>query len=284
MEKERMKKKTQYTFILVFLLSLSFSIVSAQKKITILATNDTHSRIEPLPDTDKNYPSMGGTEARSAFINKIRKEKRNVLLFDAGDFVQGTPYFNLFHGRVEAQVMNLMKYDAGTLGNHEFDYGIDTLKMVIDKLDYPIVCCNYDFSGTSLRGKIKPYVILKKYGLKIGVLGIGVDPEGLIQKDKYEGMVFMPVVSTVNKYTELLKNKEKCDLIICLSHIGYTEDIKLAEQSRYIDIIIGGHSHTFMEKPDIRKDMDGKNVTIFQTGKNGVYINKFEVELDKKKK
>lgn len=277
-----MEKKLIY--IICFLLSIGIYDLTAQKKIVILATNDTHSRIEPLPQTDKSNPGMGGVEARSAFISKVRHENPNVLLFDAGDFVQGTPYFNLFHGRVEAQVMNQMKYDAGTIGNHEFDYGLDTLKMIFDKLNYPIVCCNYDFSNTPLNGKVKPYVILKKSGLKIGVIGIGVNPEGLIQKDKYEGMDFLPIVPSVNKYADILHNKEKCDIVICLSHLGYTADIDLAGKSKYIDIIIGGHSHTFMEEPDKRKNEEGKDVLIFQTGKNGLYVNRFDVEFEKKKK
>lgn len=259
-------------------------MANAQKQIVILGTNDTHSRIEPIPDADKKYGGMGGVVAREAFIEEIRKQNQNVLLFDAGDFVQGTPYFNLFHGRVEAQAMNLMKYDAGTLGNHEFDYGLDTLKMIVEKLDFPILNCNYDFSKTVLKNVIKPYVVLKKFGLKIGVLGVGVDPEGLVQKNKYEGMEFKPVISSVNFYAKILKDSKKCDLIVCLSHIGYADDIKLAEQSKNVDIIIGGHSHTYMEKPDIRTNLDGKDVLIFQTGKSGAYVNKIEVELDKVKK
>lgn len=259
-------------------------VVNAQKQIVILGTNDTHSRIEPIPETDKNYGGMGGVVAREAFIKEIRSQNQNVLLFDAGDFVQGTPYFNLFHGRVEAQAMNLMKYDAGTLGNHEFDYGLDTLKMIVKKLNFPILNCNYDFSKTVLKDDIKPYIILKRFGLKIGVLGVGVDPEGLVQKNKYEGMEFKPVVSSVNFYAKILKDSKKCDLVICLSHIGYNDDIKLAEASKNVDIIIGGHSHTYMEKPDMRTNLDGKDVLIFQTGKSGAYVNKIEVELDKVKK
>lgn len=259
-------------------------MVGAQKKIVILGTNDTHSRIEPIPENDRNYGGMGGVVAREAFIDEIRKQNQNVLLFDAGDFVQGTPYFNLFHGRVEAQAMNLMKYDAGTLGNHEFDYGLDTLKMIVKKLNFPILNCNYDFSETVLKDDIKPYVILKRFGLKIGVLGVGVDPEGLIQKNKYEGMVFKPAISSVNFYAKILKDSKKCDLVVCLSHLGYNDDIKLAEQSKNVDIIIGGHSHTYMEKPDMRTNLDGKEVLIFQTGKSGAYVNKIEVELDKIKK
>lgn len=270
----------------IFLLSLLSVglMVNAQKKIVILGTNDTHSRIEPIPDNDKNYGGMGGVVAREVFIEEVRKQNPNVLLFDAGDFVQGTPYFNLFHGRVEAQAMNLMKYDAGTLGNHEFDYGLDTLKMIINKLDFPILNCNYDFSKTVLKTDIKPYIILKRFGLKIGVLAVGVDPEGLVQKNKYEGMEFKPIISSVNFYAKILKESKKCDLIICLSHIGYNDDIKLAEESKNVDIIIGGHSHTYMEEPDIRKNLDGKDILIFQTGKSGAYVNKIEVELDKIKK
>lgn len=270
--------------IVLFALLAGSLTIGAQKKIAILSTNDTHSRIEPLPDSDKEYTGMAGVVAREAFITQMRKQDPNILLFDAGDFVQGTPYFNLFHGRVETQAMNLMKYDAGTLGNHEFDYGLDTLKMIIDRLDFPILNCNYDFSETVLKKSIKPYIILNKSGLRIGVLGVGVNPEGLVQKSKYEGMVFKPIISSVNFYAKILKESKKCDLVICLSHIGYIDDIQLAEQSKNVDLVIGGHSHTYMEKPDIRKNLDGKEVLIFQTGKNGAYINKIEVELDKIKK
>ena len=270
--------------ILLFTLLCAGLVVSAQKKIVILGTNDTHSRIEALPESDKSYGGMGGVVAREAFIAEMRKQNPNVLLFDAGDFVQGTPYFNLFHGRVETQAMNLMKYDAGTLGNHEFDYGLDTLKMIINRLDFPILNCNYDFSRTVLKNDIKPYIVLNRFGLKIGVLGVGVDPEGLVQKNKYDGMEFKPVISSVNFYAKILKDSKKCDLIICLSHVGYNSDIQLAEQSKNVDIIIGGHSHTYMEEPDMRKNLDGKEVMIFQTGKNGAYVNKIEVELDKIKK
>lgn len=268
---------------LYILLGVSLT-VSAQKKIVILHSNDTHSRIEPLPATDKKYPNTAGVVARKAFIDEVRKNNKDVLLFDAGDFVQGTPYFNLFHGRVEAQAMDLMKYDAGTLGNHEFDYGLDTLKMIIEKLDFPIVNCNYDFSATVLKNVVKPYIILKRFGLKVGVVGVGADPEGLIQQDKYEGMVFKPIESNVNYYAKILKEKEKCDMVICLSHVGYTKDISLAEHSRNVDLIIGGHSHTYMEQPDVRKNLDGKDVMIFQTGKNGSFIGRIDVELDKVKK
>jgi 5'-nucleotidase len=257
------------------------------KKLVILHTNDTHSRIEALPATEKQYANRGGVVNRKALVDSIRAVEKNVLLIDAGDFVQGTPYFNLFKGRVETGAMNLLKYDVGTLGNHEFDYGLDTLKNIIRSLRFPIVCCNYDFSKTPLKGMVKPYLILKRFGLKIGIVGVGPNPEGLIQESKYDGMVFKPVIPSVNEYADKLRADEKCDLIICISHIGYTSpeeepnDRTLAGSSGNIDLIIGGHSHTCMEQPDIRKNKDGKDVLIFQVGKSGAFVSKIDVELGK---
>jgi len=278
--------------IVMLLLGVSLGLF-AQKKIVIIHTNDTHSRIEPLPSTDKKYPNTGGVINRKAVIDSIRKTNEYVLLFDAGDFVQGTPYFNLFKGRAETDAMNLMHYDAGTIGNHEFDYGLDTMKLIFERLKYPIVNSNYDFSKTKLTKIVKPYIVLKRFGLKIGVLGVGPRLEGLVQQDKYEGVTFLPVIESVNKYAGILKLKEKCDLIICLSHVGYDDnhasegtdavlDLGIAENSRYVDVIIGGHSHTYMPSPRKVKNKEGNDVLIFQVGKNGTYIGKIDVELKKK--
>jgi len=267
---------------LLLFAGLSFCLTQfAQKKIVILHTNDTHSRIEPLPDTDKYNPGWGGVVNRLAVIDSIRTKNENVLLFDVGDFVQGTPYFNLFKGRVEVEAMNSMRYDAGTIGNHEFDYGLDTLYAIIKGLNFPVVSCNYDFSHTKLNKLVKPYVIVKKFGLKIGVIGVGADPEGLIQKEKYEGMIFRPAIQMVDQYSQKLKKIDNCDLVICLSHLGYSEDIILARQTYCVDIILGGHSHTFMEAPEVVTNRSGNEVTVFQVGKNGVYLGKIEVELNK---
>ncbi|GAB6010642.1 bifunctional metallophosphatase/5'-nucleotidase [Viscerimonas tarda] len=273
----------------ILILCISPGLGAQTKKVVILHTNDTHSRIEPLPASDKLYPNWAGVVNREAIIDSIRQVEENVLLVDAGDIVQGTPYFNLFKGKVETEAMNLMKYDAGTLGNHEFDYGLDTLKSIIKRLQRPIVCCNYDFSQTPLKGLVKPYLIMNRFGLKIGIIGVGPDPEGLIQQNKYTGMVFKPIISSVNTCADKLRKKDKCDLIICISHIGYTSaegvpnDITLATQTSNVDLIIGGHSHTYMEQPDIRKNKAGKDVLIFQLGKSGSYIGKIEVELEKLK-
>lgn len=283
--------KSRYILAIIFLCATTGLL--AQKKLVILHTNDTHSRIEPLPATDKSYPNTAGVVNRKAVIDSIRAVEENVLLLDAGDFVQGTPYFNLFKGRAEADMMNLMGYDATTIGNHEFDYGLDTMKMIFGRLQFPVVNSNYDFSNTVLKGIVKPYIVLKKYGLRIGIIGLGPDPDGLIQQDKYEGVIFNPIISSANKHAEILKKKEKCDIIICLSHIGYTDnhaaeegkvivvDPLLAEESYYIDVIISAHSHTYMKQPDIRKNKLGKEVMIFQVGKNGSYIGKMDIELNK---
>lgn len=269
-------KKTLFVFILLF----SFCGLNAQKKLVILHTNDTHSRIEPMSDTDRKNPNMGGVVNRKAIIDSIRQVEDNVLLIDAGDFVQGTPYFNMFLGKVETETLNRLGYEVGTIGNHEFDNGMEGLKTMISDLSFPIVNCNYDFSQTPLKGMIKPYVILKKNGLNIGVIGVGVDPDGLIQKDKYEGMLFNPIIESVNHYAKELKNK--CDLIIALTHIGIKDDMVLAEESENVNLIIGSHSHTFMDEPAIVKNRKNKDVLVYQAGKSGIFIGKIELEFEKK--
>lgn len=265
--------------LLLLVICTSSHLNAQQKKIVILHTNDTHSQIEPLPANDRSNPSMGGILNRFAKIDSIRNIYEHVLLLDAGDIVQGTPYYNVFNGRAEIEAMNQLGYDVGTIGNHEFDKGLDTLAMMYKKAKFPIVCCNYDFSNTPLKNLVKPYVIIKRNGLKIGIFGIGVQPEGLIQKDKYEGMVYLPDVEAANKYAHLLKEEKKCDLVICLTHIGYKNDLKLVEQTRNIDLLIGGHSHTFLEKETRPMNMDGKEVPVAQVGKSGVFLGMFEITI-----
>lgn len=276
-------KTTYFSFILIIFLSFN-GYSSAQKKLIVLHTNDTHSRIEPLPETDKTFPDKGGVVRRATFIDEIRRQNKNVLLLDAGDFLQGTPYFNLFKGKVELEAMNLMKYDAVTLGNHEFDYGLEVLEKAVRKANFPIVCSNYDFSETPLAKLIKPYTIIQKGGVRIGILGIGIRPAGLIAANNYAGMKFLDPVVTANRLAQELKRKYKCDMVICISHLGYTGDLKLAESTQNIDLILGGHSHTYMKEPEIRKNHDNKEVSIFQTAGRGVFVGKIEVELEKTRK
>lgn len=277
-----MKKKY---LSLLFIIFISFGTsVFGQKSIVILHTNDTHSRIEPIPEIDNFAGNKGGVVRRIRYIEEVRKENKNVLLLDAGDFLQGTPYFNLFKGDVETEAMNLMRYDAATLGNHEFDYGMEVLEKVIRQVKFPIICSNYDFSETPIGKLIKPYHILKKDGIKIGIIGVGVHPKGLIAADNYKGMRFLPPAEIANSLATKLKTVDKCDMVICLSHLGYTGDKKLAAQTRNIDIIIGGHSHTNMKAPDMLKNIDNKEVLVFQTAGRGIYVGRIDVQLDKVKK
>lgn len=269
-----------YIVTLFFALSLS---AFSQKELVILHTNDTHSRIEPLPENDRSFPDQGGVIRRASYIDQVRKENKNVLLFDAGDFLQGTPYFNLFKGEVEVKAMNLMGYDAVTLGNHEFDYGLVVLEQVARLAKFPIVSSNYDFSETHLDGLIKPYVILRRGGVKIGVIGINIQPSGLIASNNYKGVRYLDPIETANSMAELLRNKYKCDMVICISHLGHNSDLNMAEFTKGIDIILGGHSHTFMKQPTMRKNIDDKDVLVFQTNGRGVYVGRIDVKLDKAK-
>ena len=271
----------QYLFTLIVLLILSIGLEA--QELVILHTNDTHSRIEPLPDTDRYNPDLGGVVRRAAYVDKTRKVNKNVLLFDAGDFLQGTPYFNMFKGEVEVEAMNLLQYDAVTLGNHEFDYGMDVLEDIVKKATFPIVCTNYDFSETPINDYIKPYLIINKNGIKVGVIGANIRPAGLIASTNYKDMKFNSPVEEANKTALMLRNDLKCDMVVCLSHLGYTNELQLAENSRNIDIIIGGHSHTFMKEPAFRKDLDGKEVLVYQTNGRGVYVGRIDVELQKVK-
>lgn len=268
-------------YIITLIVLLGFASALQAQNLILLHTNDTHSRIEPVPETDKYNPNLGGVIRRAAYVEKMRNEHENVLLFDAGDFLQGTPYFNMFKGEVEVEAMNMLKYDAVTLGNHEFDYGMDVLVNLVKKADFPIVCTNYDFSETEIADIIKPYHIIYKDGVKIGIVGANIDPKGLVASTHYEGMKFLLPTETINKTAEMLRNDYKVDMVICLSHMGIQNELKLAENSRNIDIIIGGHSHTFMQKPSIRNNLDGKEVLVFQTNGRGVYVGRIDVEINK---
>jgi 5'-nucleotidase len=242
------------------------------RHITILHTNDVHSQVEPT----KN--NTGGMARMAAYIRQVRAAEENVLLLSAGDMFQGTPYYNLFFGAVEIELMNAMGYDLACLGNHEFDNGIDSLVKRLREANFEIITANYDVSKTALHGMVKPYKVLERGGIKIGIVGVGTDLRPVSFDKNWAGIVISDPVETANRVAKQLK-EQHCDLIICLSHIGYEEDIKLAENSRYIDLIIGGHSHTFLEKPDVRKNLEGKDVPITQTGSNGKFVGRVEVSI-----
>ena len=249
-------------------------------KLTILHTNDMHSHIHPFK-SGRNK-GLGGMAQRAALIKQIRKQEEHVLLLDAGDIFQGTPYFNFYGGELELKLMSEMKYDAVTLGNHDFDNGLEGLKEQLPHANFPFLIANYDFSDTILKNTFKPYKVFRKGDLKIGVFGIGIELEGLVPKKLYKNTAYKNPVSTANYYSNILKQKEKCDLVICLSHLGFKykgekiSDIKFASQTRDIDLIIGGHTHTFLKKPVKQLNIDQKEVLINQVGWAGINIGKID--------
>lgn len=254
------------------------------RKLTVLYTNDQHSRIEPFPTNDPKYAGEGGFSARASLIEKIRKEEEHVLLLDAGDIFQGTPYFNYFQGELEYKLMSIMKYDAVTLGNHDFDLGCDNLVKQMPHAKFDFINSNYDFSQTVLSSskRILPYKIYKKGGLKIGVTGVGIELNNLVSKDLINGIEYKDPVLSAEKWAAVLKREEKCDLVICLSHLGFKyedkkiSDLGLAAQSKNIDIIIGGHTHTFLEKPVEVKNALGISVPVTQVGWAGIWLGRID--------
>ena len=267
----------------------SFNTVDSKtKKLTILHTNDVHSYIDPFPPTHPKNPNMGGVARRAALIETIRKENPNVLLLDAGDIFQGTPYFNYYGGELEFKLMSMMKYDLATIGNHDFDNSIEGLYNQLPNASFEFVNANYDFKNTIMYGHVKPYKIVYKDGIKVGVFGIGIELEGLVDKKNYKETVYHNPVSVSQDMARILKQDEKCDLVICLSHIGYQyknepdkiSDVRLATLTKDIDLIIGGHTHTFLDKPTILKNADGKDVLVNQVGCYGVNLGRIDFYFD----
>jgi len=278
--------KTKYRLIAFALIISTFSTLAQQKiKLVILHTNDTHSQVESTEKSSLNTSDMGGYARRMGEISQIREQEKNVLLVDAGDYSQGSPYFNFFNGRVEIDAMNRMQYDAGTLGNHEFDNGIDTLAVVLKTARFPLISSNYDFGKTALSGMIRPYIVLQRAGLRIGIMALDVNPKSLIFDKNYKGMEYEDPIIKANEISTLLKKKEKCDVIICLSHLGANgaevNDFDIAHKSRYIDVIIGGHSHSMINNTT-EKNAAGKPIVIAQVGKSGLYLGRVELDLEKK--
>ena len=254
------------------------------KKITILHTNDVHSHIDPFPENDPINPNSGGVVARSNLINSLKKENPNTLILDAGDVFQGTPYFNFFEGEVELKLMSKMGYNASTLGNHEFDNGIEKLAKSLKYANFSFLNSNYTFNNTALENKIDRYKIFNIDDVKIGVFGLGIELNGLVEKKLYKGINYLDPIEISTDITNKLKFNHNCDLIICLSHLGFSYskdknimcDLLLAKKTRNIDLIIGGHTHTFLKKPIETKNLDDKNVLINQVGCFGINLGKID--------
>lgn len=280
-----MKTKLFLAILVVFVVFTA----GAQKthKLVILHTNDTHSQIEPTDATASRNPDKGGYARRAGVINQIRTQESAVLLVDAGDFSQGTPYFNFFGGRLEVKGYNLMNYDATTLGNHEFDNGLDSLFMLMQLKKFPVVVSNYDVSASKIKGFVQPWLVLKKGKLKVGILGLGVEPAGLIMEKNYQGIVYNDPVKTAREVSDFLRKEKKCDVIICLSHLGSdstelkVNDFTIARNTTNIDVIIGGHSHSLLENVTTL-NAAGRKIMIAQMGRSGLYLGRIDLEFTQK--
>lgn len=262
---------------------------SKPKHITILHTNDVHSHIEAFPNTHSKYPNRGGVARRLAYINMVKKENPNTLILDAGDSFQGTPFFNFYGGELEFKLMSKMGYHASTIGNHEFDNGIENIAAQLEHAEFKMLNINYDLKNTILDGLIKPYEIYQMDGIKIGVFGLGIELDGLVSKKLYKETKYHDPVNITKDIVKTLKKEEKCDLVICLSHLGYNYsgkkicDIKLAQQTRDIDLIIGGHSHTFLEKPTKVENLDFETVLVNQVGWAGLNMGRIDFYMENAK-
>ncbi|NJX14985.1 bifunctional metallophosphatase/5'-nucleotidase [Tamlana crocina] len=264
----------------------SFTSLESVEKITILHTNDVHSHIDAFGPEDGRNANKGGVARRASLIDGIRKDNPNTLLLDAGDIFQGTPYFNYYGGELEFKLMSKLKYDAATIGNHDFDNGIEGLYAQLPHAKFQFISANYDFSNTIMDTHTKPYKVFKKGNIKIGVFGLGIELEGLVDPAMFKETKYLDPIETSQEMTRILKTENQCDLIICLSHLGYhykydkISDLKLAEATRNIDLIIGGHTHTFLSKPTVVKNIDGKNMLVNQVGCYGINLGKIDFYFD----
>lgn len=254
-------------------------------RLTILHTNDTHSRLEPFPLDGGKNEGLGGVAARATLISEIRQQEEQVLLLDAGDIFQGTPYFNIYKGEPEIKAMTALGYDAATMGNHDFDAGLENFANQLQHARFPILLCNYDFTGTPMENKSQPFKIFRKGGLKIGVTGVGIRMKGLVPDELFGNTRYLDPVEELNKMAGQLRNEHRCDMVICLSHLGYQykddkiSDEILAKSTENVDLIIGGHTHTFLEEPVLYKSRSGSDVIVNQVGWAGIVLGRLDFEF-----
>ena len=276
--------------IILSLILTAFTVtgMARVKKLLILHTNDTHSCVMPLKTTlaDTLQAGRGGFLRRLAMLGQERQKNPDLLLFDSGDFSQGSSYYSMFKGDLEVGLMNMMRYDAATIGNHEFDFGMENMARLFRMADFPIVCANYDFTGTCVEGLVKPYVVIRRNGVKIGVFGLSPKMKGLVSDKNCVGVKYLDPVKAAQKTADLLKNKEKCDLVVCISHLGWNiggdDDVLMMKNTRNIDIVLGGHSHSYFKQEKWVKNLDGVSVPNDQNGKSGIFVGRLEVKMKKK--
>ena len=262
-------------------------VLPGEKLITILHTNDTHSQIDPLPANDRLYPDKGGVARRATLVKRVRKENPNTLLIDAGDVFQGTPYFNFFKGEVEYKSMSLIGYDVVTLGNHDFDNGVDALAAAMKFANFEFVSSNYDVRGTPLESRVKPYIVRVIGGVRVGLIGLGISPDNLITPENFKGVKYLDPVKAASGTVKILRERERCTLVVGMSHLGYYPtpkgneigDTQVAAQVDGIDFIASGHTHTFMKQPVLTKTPSGGNTIIFQVGRSGIYVGRVDMKI-----
>lgn len=293
MDRRKFLQQTSAAAILTSVGGLTLSsFKKKQKHITILHTNDTHSRIESFESSHSRYPNKGGVARRANLIERIREENPNTLLLDAGDIFQGTPYFNYFGGEIEFKLMSMLKYDIATIGNHDFDNSINGLFKQLPNAKFDFVSANYNFKNTILDTHVKPYKVIIKDGVKIGVFGLGIELEALVDPKMYKETKYIDPIEIAQDMSRILKKEEKCDLVICLSHLGYfyknnpnkISDLNLAKVTKDIDLIIGGHTHTFLPKPTIVKNSADKNILVNQVGAYGINLGRIDFYFDESNK
>lgn len=281
-------KKMKARYIFIALLCMVSTTMMAQKQLTILHTNDTHSTIEPLNVNlaDTMLAGRGGFIRRIAMLKEERQKDPELLYFDSGDFSQGSPYYNLYKGDVEIGLMNQMGIDASTIGNHEFDFGLDNLARLCRMANFPILCSNYDFTGTVMEGLSKPYIVLKRKGVKIGVFALDPMMDGLVSAKNCEGVKYLDPIETCKKMVRILRHEKKCDLVILVSHMGWeidtVSDGDIIQATDGVDLVLGGHSHTYLKELQYVNNAQGKPVGVDQNGKHAIFVGKMILQLDKR--
>ena len=283
-----MRNKLHLIIYIVALLATTPATAKKHKQLVILHTNDTHSCVLPLKETlaDTMLAGRGGFLRRVAMIKEERQKNPDLLLFDSGDFSQGSSYYTMFKGDVEIGLMNEMGYVAATIGNHEFDFGLDNMARIFKMAKFPIVCSNYDFADTELKDIVKPYIILKRQGVKIGVFALCPEMKGLVSQANYGPLQYQDPVKVTQDMVDVLRNREKCDLVICISHLGWEvsdySDEQVIENTTGIDLVLGGHTHTYMEKLEYVNDKSGRPVAVDQNGKSAVFVGRLVLDVEKK--
>lgn len=282
-------KMRRIVMMIALLLVVVCGSAKGTKKITVLHTSDTHSCILPLNKSlaDTLLADRGGFLRRIAMLKQERQKEPDLLLFDCGDFSQGSSYYTMFKGDVEVELMNRMHYDAATIGNHEFDFGLDNMIRLFKMAEFPIVCSNYDFGDTELKDIVKPYIVLKRQGVKIGVFALCPPLEGLVSAKNYGPLKFLDPVEVTTRMVDVLRRQEKCDVVICLSHLGWEvseyPDDKFISQTSGIDLVLGGHSHTYLKTLGYVTDKEGRQVPVDHEGKHAVFVGKMQLTLTRNK-